>query len=108
MVTVTVNPNNGGSAQYKQSATYLLSMTTGYDTATSQIVDYLESAPLLRANTPFFGAPTIVSANFVATGTNRRNHAAGGSFTITWDSNVVGTSAARAAISLHLLHATTG
>jgi len=133
LLTISVNPNVAGSGAYRTSATYLLSMTTNYSNQTGLVTDYLSWSLLLQPAATYqaYAVPSIASITFdgaapvvnppVAGVCNAqlqcaapvesalpqnwtsRTSTRGGTFTVTWDSNVpVPVSEAR--ISIQPIH----
>jgi hypothetical protein len=85
IVTVSANPNTIGSYYYRGSASYLVSLVTGYDYAAG-VSDYLSIAPLFQAAAPNLSLPLNVSVSFGSTGRNVRLHTgAADAFTVRVD-----------------------
>jgi hypothetical protein len=102
IVTFSANPNFMGSAAYRTVASYLISLTTGYDG--TQVVDVLSGAPLFQPATPEVDSTTLSALYFGSgnSGSPNRPTTSGGSFTVLW------TNASRideAYVSIEILHA---
>src|SRR4029453_1491990 len=93
-----------GRVVYRTTATYLASLTTGWDG--SNVVDFLSFTPLYRPATPGWPGPTIVPLTFNSTLTETRMHQQGGTFSIVWDSNT-GVPVTQSFISIQPIHAIT-
>jgi hypothetical protein len=102
IVTFSANPNFTGDVVYRTAASYLISLTTGFDG--TKHVDVLSSAPLFQPATPEVDSTALSALYFGAgnSGSASRPTTSGGSFTVLW------TNASRiydAYVSIEILHA---
>lgn len=102
IVTVSVNPNVSGSGGYRTAASYLISLTTGYDGV--QVVNVLSSSLLFQPPTPQVARPSLISLHFGSgdMGSSQRPLASGGTFTVVWDNT---SQPGQTFVSIHVLHA---
>jgi hypothetical protein len=81
ILTFSANPNFVGSASYRTVASYLISLTTGYNG--TAVVDVLSNTPLFQPATPQVGLPVLSALYFGSadSGNAERPTTSGGSFT---------------------------
>lgn len=108
MVTVSVCPNNQGSAEYRTVATYIIAMTTGY--TSNGLVRYLTATPVAQPTTPGGFSVVTMDATFpdAPMGWDPHQHpilSAVNQITVTWDSHdAIGTMATYASVSIVPIH----
>jgi hypothetical protein len=117
LVTISACPSSTINAAWRTTATYLLAMTTGTDLAVGNApgytVDVLTTQLLFAPQTPNGGgwlpAPQLIAATFDATGQSRRPWMPnqGGSFTLTWDSNLPSAEVTSSLVSIQPVHVLT-
>jgi hypothetical protein len=101
IVTFSANPNFVGSAHYRTVASFLISLTAGFDGTGP--VDVLSSTSLFQPATPGVNSTTLGDLYFGTgnSGKNERPSTSGGSFTVLW-TNV--SRIDEAYVSLEILH----